>query len=153
MLHSLHLLSREGLVLLAHYFVDATVEEQDAWEVALAGTAPRPWEVAAAAGGGADACSMCERRPLVVRLVRDVVFVMAGAPGEDELGVAEALELAARLVDAACDRALSAARVVEFHGKLVVCLHEMFTSGGGGHVRYGDVDTVLRNAKLKAPPA
>lgn len=147
MLHALCLLDREGGLLLAHYFADATVGDQDAWEAALAAAA-RPF--LRLVGGAplvvpvAGACG----RPLVARAARDVVFALSGAPSTDELALADAVDFFVRLVDAACDGALSPAQVVAFHGKLVVCLHE---AAFAGRLLHSNVETVLRSAKLKAP--
>ena len=147
-LHSLLLVSREGALLLAHYLCATTVRGQDAWEAAV-GCVVRPllrssW----VSGGVGDVCLLAAGQPLVARAVRDVVFLMAGEAGEDELALAAALDVVVRLVDATCDRSLSAAQVLAFHGKLSVCLHEAFYCG---ELLQTDVEVVLRQAKLKAP--
>jgi predicted short-subunit dehydrogenase-like oxidoreductase (DUF2520 family) len=148
MLHALCLLDREGGLLLAHYFADAAVGDQDAWEAALAASARpflrlvggEPLVVPVAAGAGG--------RPVVARAARDVVFALSGAPSADELALADALDFLVRLVDGACDGALSPPQVVAFHGKLAVCLSE---ASFAGQLLHSDVEMVLRNAKLKAP--
>ena len=60
--------------------------------------------------------------------------------------MSETLDHVVAIVEATCDGRMSAAKVVDFHGKIVVCLDEMFY---GGTLSTTDVETVLRNAKLK----
>ena len=42
----------------------------------------------------------------------------------------------------------TAARITNFYGKVVVCLHEAF--GGHGYLLQRVPDNILRNAKLKS---
>ena len=144
MLRALHLLARDGRVLLAHHTgasCASTWEAQDALESALA-AAVRPY---LAAVGDADIALAATGVPAVVmRAVSGVVFVASGA---DELALAEALAFLVRLVAATCDDALSPAQAVASHGKIVVCLDEAFR---GGRQVHSDVVAVLRAAKLKA---
>lgn len=144
MLRSLHLLTRDGRVLLAHHTGGAgarTCEAQDAHERALA-AAVRPY---LAAVGDADVALAAPGAPAVVmRATAGVVFVATGA---DELALADALPFVVRLVAATCDEALSPAQAVASHGKIVVCLDEAFR---GGRLVCSDVAAVLRAAKLKA---
>ena len=56
------------------------------------------------------------------------------------------MDLVAAIVEATCDNRMSASKIVEFHGKIMVCLSEMFY---GGTLSTTDVEAVLRNAKLK----
>ena len=66
------------------------------------------------------------------------------APAADLLGSAY------RVVTAVCEEEPpTAARLAEFYGKVVVCLHEAFS--GQGFQLQRSLDAVLRNAKLKAP--
>ena len=58
------------------------------------------------------------------------------------------MDSAVAVVTATCDGSLTARRLTDFHGKVVVCLHEMFYAGT---LCTTDVAAVLRNAKLKAP--
>ena len=144
MLHSLHLLTRDGAVLLAHCFSVAPVAAQDAFEGALA-AAVRPYLRALS---DSDVALAARGLPVVLRAAGGVVFVAAG--GSDELALSEGLPFLVRLVTAACDDALSPAQVVAFHGKLVVVLDHAFRGGAQVH---SDVPAILRAAKLKAPQA
>ena len=66
------------------------------------------------------------------------------APAADLLGSAY------RVITAVCEEEPpTAARLAEFYGKVVVCLHEAFS--GQGFQLQRSLDAVLRNAKLKAP--
>ena len=156
MYHSLLLLSRsEGTLLFGHYMVSSSVEEQDAWECAVACATRQllrsSWgSGVGGGGGGGDVCLTASGLPLVARVARDVVFLLAGERDTDELALADALDVVVRLADAVCDRALSAAQVVAFHGKLAVSMHEAFFCG---ELLLTDVEMVLRQAKLKAPAA
>jgi hypothetical protein len=77
-------------------------------------------------------------------LLQATFFYTAFAP----LAVAEALDVIVVLITAVCEDRLTAKQLVDFHGKVSVCLHEMFVQG----VQiYSDIGTVLRNSKLKAP--
>ena len=62
--------------------------------------------------------------------------------------VSDAMDHAIAVVTATCDGTLTPRRLSDFHGKVVVCLREMFY---GGTLVTPDVAVVLRNAKLKAP--
>lgn len=58
------------------------------------------------------------------------------------------MEYAVAVVDATCDKKLVPSHVLDFHGKICVCISECFYEG---QLTITDVETVLRNAKLKAP--
>ena len=63
---------------------------------------------------------------------------------------ADLLGSAYRIVTAVCEEEPpTAARLAEFYGKVVVCLHEAFS--GQGFQLQRSLDAILRNAKLKAP--
>lgn len=62
--------------------------------------------------------------------------------------VSDAMDHAIAVVTATCDGTLTPRRLSDFHGKVVVCLREMFYAGT---LVTPDVAAVLRNAKLKAP--
>ena len=78
----------------------------------------------------------------------ELIFVLTGSGVHDELGLLEPADAAVALVRACCDGAPTAERVLAFHGKLRVCVSEMFFAG---HLVCSDVELVLRNAKLKPP--
>ena len=64
--------------------------------------------------------------------------------------VIELLDSVYRVVSAACEKEPpTAARLTSFYGKVVVCLHEAFS--GQGFQLQRNVESILRNAKLKAP--
>lgn len=144
MVFALHALDREGCAVLAHYFVPVPLEATDAYEAAL-GDATRPFLRTA---GMDDVCLAARGHPVVLRAVNNTVFALSGLPTDDELGLAEALGFLAMLVDATCEKSLSPAAVAANHGKVTVCLREAVVDGRLVHT---DVETVLRNAKLKAP--
>jgi hypothetical protein len=52
------------------------------------------------------------------------------------------------VVEATCDDELSAKRLLDFHGKVVVALHQALY---GGTVSCTNIEAVLRDAKMKAP--
>lgn len=53
------------------------------------------------------------------------------------------------VVEAACDYKLVPEQLTNFAGKVNICLHEAF--GGQGYQILSDIETILRNSKLKAP--
>ena len=62
--------------------------------------------------------------------------------------VSDTMDSAVACVAGTCDGLLTPRQVIDFHGKIVVCLHEMFY---GGTLACADVEAVLRSAKMKAP--
>ena len=62
--------------------------------------------------------------------------------------VAVVLDAVVSLITAVCENRLTAKLLAEYHGKVVVCISEMFPAGVQA---YSDVGAVMRNAKLKAP--
>ena len=55
-----------------------------------------------------------------------------------------------KVIAAACEKEPpTTARLTSFYGKVVVCLHEAFS--GQGYQLQRNLETILRNAKLKAP--
>lgn len=58
----------------------------------------------------------------------------------------EVLDYFVEVVTGTCDGRLTAAQILAFHGKVCVCVNEMFI---GGVLAHTSVETVLRNAKLK----
>lgn len=131
-----------GKLLLTYYFTTATVAEQDAWEAALAAETKGFWE----ACFKQDVPTVVSDRFVLLRGTSDMVFILSGIEEHDELMLVETMDAAVSVVTATCDKRLTSAQVVAFHGKVCVCLNEMFF---GGHQVYSDVETVLRNAKLK----
>ena len=144
MLHSLCLADRDGNLLLSHYFVDTTIEFQDEWEVAIAAVA-RPFlrDI-----GLSVFCTTAAGRPIMMRGIQDVIFILCGTQGTDEMQLIEILDFIVTLVNATCENAMSPPHVLALHGKIAVCMNEAFY---GGRLLHSDVETVLRNAKLKAP--
>lgn len=82
MLHNLCVVDKVSCaLLLSYYFGDATLEAQDAWEAALSIEMEALWETPI----GVDVCATAQRRPVVVRAVKDVLFVLSGSASFDEL--------------------------------------------------------------------
>ena len=141
-------------LLLQYYGGDATPVEQDAWEAcvgaalrAAAGRGGLPSTTAAEGGGANDVVTQVSGRPVVLRPLRDLVLLVAGGPGCDELTLVDALDTLIPLLTAGCDGKLTPSVVLDFHGKLVVVLHQALP---GGHVTHTDVEGVLLSAKLKS---
>ena len=146
-LYNLCIVDRSGTVLLSYYFSAATRLEQDAYEVA-ATAASALWAApnGGLTGGSGDQCFICDGHPVVVRVTRDLVFMLSGSEDMEEIALSETLDYAVAVVDATCDNVLTASQLMSYHGKIAVCLREMFY---GGHLYTTDTETVLRNAKLK----
>lgn len=101
-------------------------------------------------GGASPACVTCQEHPVALQRFGDLLYAAVAHPNDDELAAADLLGAAYRIVTAVCDEEPpSAARLAEFYGKVVVCLHEAFS--GQGFQLQRSVDAILRNAKLKAP--
>ena len=119
---------------------------------------------------------MCQERPVALQRIGDLLYAVVAHANDDELcgaclwGIAvfaralctlpphalphppaaDLLGSAYRVVTAVCEEEPpTAARLAEFYGKVVVCLHEAFS--GQGFQLQRSLDAVLRNAKLKAP--
>ena len=74
-------------LLLSYYFDDATLETQDAWEAAVSSETESLWQTPA----GVDVCASVLSRPVVLRAVKDVLFILSGGPSFDELACEAAL--------------------------------------------------------------
>lgn len=133
-----------GKLLLSYYFGAATVAEQDAWESRLAAETVAYFEAAYKQ----DVPCVVADKFVLLRGVGEMIFILSGVEEHDELALVDVMTAAVAVVHATCDKRLTCAQVIAFHGKICVCLNEMFF---GGHQVYSDVDTVLRNAKLKPP--
>ena len=82
MLHNLCIVERSGALLLSYYFGAARTAEQDTWEASLADASRSTWSLPA---GARDSCFSCDGRPVVVRVVGDLVFMLSGGPQFEEL--------------------------------------------------------------------
>jgi hypothetical protein len=138
------LVDRKGTLLLSYYFVPATPEQQDKWEARLAEYTRDYW----AASFGGDVPLVLGERFILLRGSHDIVFMMTGTEEHDELGLVEPMDFCVTCVKETCDRSLTPDKVLAFHGKVRVCLNEMFFAGTLVHT---DVELVLRNAKMKPP--
>lgn len=141
-IHHLCVLDRSGRLLLSYYLTPAALVAQDRWEAALAESTREFWPASFAG----DVPVVLGERIVLLRGRHDMVFLLTGSGLHDELGLLEPAELAVALVRATCDGAPTPAQVLAFHGKLRVCVSEMFA---GGDLVCTDVELVLRNAKLK----
>jgi hypothetical protein len=85
-----------------------------------------------------------------VQRIGDLIYASFAGTTDDELTAVAFLSTAVAVLSATCEEELpTASRIASFYGKIVVCLHEAF--GGQGFVLHSDVDSILRNSKLKAP--
>jgi hypothetical protein len=80
MLFNLSVVSKEGLLVLSYYFADASIALQDEWEECLARSTK---ELIPHAAGG-DVCCVCDDRPVVIRGVADVAFILGGTVDAQE---------------------------------------------------------------------
>lgn len=124
------------------------VAAQDRWESALA-EATRPcWE----ASSREDILLTVQEHWVLLRGASGLIFMLSCRQDgfDDEISVADHMGYLVSVVTTACDGRLTAAQIVAFHGKVCVCVNELFF---GGMRVYSDAATVVRNAKLKAPPS
>ncbi len=131
----------------------------------------------------------CQDHPVALQRKGELLYAVATAPTEDELGgewacaaamlgrwegrspctlhvtphthtplpssppTSSAVQLLSsvyKVIAAACEKEPpTTARLTSFYGKVVVCLHEAFS--GQGYQLQRNLETILRNAKLKAP--
>jgi len=164
MLFHLAILDRACRCCFSYYFGPATVVEQVAWEAVLAAEV-RPLLDAAfrqdvplsvgdrtvvlrgiGAGGAAAGGAAGAGAGAAPAAATDVVFVLAGADLDDELALVESMTVLVAVASATCDRRLTAAQVVDFHGKLAVCMEE---AAFEGVLTSTDAEAVVRAAKLK----
>lgn len=141
-------------VLVGHYFVPATEEAKRAvegetgeWITSIAPTLRELPE-----DGPGDIRSLPTRlsdgRPAVALAWGDVILACIGELDSDEVTLALDLDFLAAVIGAVCEGRLRPARVLDFHGKIVVALDEAVH---GGVLVSRNVDNVLRLAKLKHP--
>ena len=82
MLFNLCVIDRNSLALcLSHYFGDANLEQQDAWEADVSSETSSLWQ----APQKLDVCATVQDRPVVLRNVKDMLFVLSGSASFDEL--------------------------------------------------------------------
>jgi hypothetical protein len=100
---------------------------------------------------GAPAFALaCFDVPVAVQRIGDLIYASFAGTTDDELTAVAFLSSAVAVLSATCEEELpTAPRIASFYGKIVVCLHEAF--GGQGFLLHSDVDSILRNSKLKAP--
>lgn len=144
-IHHICLLDRDGRLLLSQYLTPATHAAQDRWEAALA-EMTRAWWPAALTG--ADVPLVLGERIVLLRARSDVLMLLTGSGLHDELGLLEPIDVAFAALREACDGVLTPDRALAAHGKLRLIFGELFA---GGMLVWTDVQTVLRNAKLKPP--
>ena len=102
--------------------------------------------------GASPVAHACGDVPVAVKRVGDLIYAAFAGPTDDELAAIELLATAFNVFSATCEEDCpTAARVSAFYGKVVVCLHEAFS--GQGFALHTDVDSILRNSKLKSPQA
>lgn len=167
-LFNLIVVGADGTLLTSYYFADCQLAAQDAWEDAVA-ESTRELLPHALKPDARDLCTVCDGRAVVIRGKGEVLYILSG---NDELEreasgprlaccktktnagrvpfptVACVLDAIVALIAAVCENRLSPKLLAEYHGKVAVCLSEMFPSGVQA---YSDVEAVLRNSKLKAP--
>lgn len=131
-------------MLVSYYLTPATVAEQDKWEASL-NEATRDFWASSFTG---DVPVVHGDRFVLMRGTNDMVFLLTGSGLHDELGLVEPMDYCIACVRETCDRSLNPEKVLSFHGKVRVCLNEMFF---GGDLVCTDVEHVLRSAKLKPP--
>jgi hypothetical protein len=138
------LLDRGGRLLLSYFLTPCAPAGQDRWEAALASSSREYWGACFAG----DVPLVLGERVVLLRGRGELIFALTGSGVHDELGLLEPADAAVALVHACCDGAPSAERALAYHGKLRICVSEMFFAGA---LVCSDVELVLRNAKLKPP--
>ncbi len=100
--------------------------------------------------GAPPVAHACGDVPVAVQRIGDLIYAAFGSPTDDELCAIDLLASAFSVLSATCEEECpTAPRISAFFGKIVVCLHEAFS--GQGFALHSDVESILRNSKLKAP--
>jgi len=146
--HSLLACSRDGTLLLSHYWVETTLEQQATWEAIVAAKTTGYW---AAAHAIAVPLRMCDGIMTLVSCADDVVYVVSCMDSEctDDVELFDDAKFFQKLVADACD-GKPAAKLADpaFLAKVMVCLEECVACGS---VISRSVENILRLAKLKGP--
>jgi hypothetical protein len=146
--HSLLACSRDGTLLLSHYWVETSLEQQATWEAIVAAKTVGFW---AASHAVAVPLRLCEGIVTMVSSADDVVYVVSCMDSDctDDVELFDEGKFFQKLITEACDgKPASKLGDPAFLAKVMVALEECVACGA---VIVRNVENILRLAKLKGP--
>jgi len=144
MLYSLHIISlRTNAVCFAYYFLGSATATDDIWEQNIMKETKSLWT------NCQNQCisASVDERLLILLSKQDLLFILSGNEQEDELSLLNHLQNLLPIIIAVCEDKLTYQQIINFHGKVIQCIHEAYPEGIR---RNTNVESVLRLAKLKA---
>ena len=145
-LYALLVVSSSNILLLAHYFVAAVLDDQDEYESTISTQIKLDLKLA---DGGGDRCFICKNMYTVVRKVGNALYLISGTDECDEFTLSTSLNLIVSIFELICEeKPVSDNSILSSQGKLIAALAEAYLPESGICI-CSDPKKIALRAKLK----